>query len=54
MYVNEKLANYDISGLLAAMRALNEEAHQNGVAGMSEDEIEAEIKAARSERKKRK
>ena len=40
--------------LLAAMHALNEEAHQNGVAGMSEDEIEAEIKAARSERKKRK
>ncbi|MCI5600010.1 MAG: putative toxin-antitoxin system toxin component, PIN family [Hallerella porci] len=41
LYVNEKLANYDISGLLAAMRALNEEAHQNGVAGMSEEEIEA-------------
>ena len=27
--------------LLAAMHALNEEAHQNGVAGMSEEEIEA-------------
>ena len=34
------------------MNALNDEAHRNGTAGMSEEEIEAEIKAARAARKK--
>jgi DNA-damage-inducible protein J len=41
------------SGLMSALCALNEEALKNGSAGMSEEEIEAEIKAARAERKKR-
>jgi len=31
-----------------ALYALNDEAHKNGTAGMSEEEIEAEIKAARA------
>lgn len=38
---------------MTALRALNENAIKNGSAGMSEEEIEAEIKAARAERKKR-
>ena len=41
----------EASGLMFALRALNEEALKNGSAGMSEEEIEAEIKAARAERK---
>jgi DNA-damage-inducible protein J len=36
---------------MSALRALNEEALRNGSADMSEEEIEAEIKAARAERK---
>ena len=40
----------DSSRLMQALYALNEEAHKNGTAGMSEEEIEAEIKAARAER----
>ena len=43
----------DNSRLMQALYALNDEAHKNGTAGMSEEEIEAEIKAARAERKKK-
>ena len=43
----------DNSRLMQALYALNDEAHKNGIAGMSEEEIEAEIKAARTERKKK-
>ena len=39
---------------MQALYALNEEAHKNETAGMSEEEIEAEIKAARAERKSKK
>ena len=39
------------SGLMTALRALNEEALKNGTAGMSEEKIEAEIKSARAERR---
>ena len=42
----------DNSRLMQALYALNDEAHKNGTAGMSEEEIEAEIKAARATRKK--
>lgn len=37
----------DSSGLLAALRALNEAAEKSGAANMTEAEIEAEIKATR-------
>ena len=40
----------DSSRLMQALYALNEEAHKNGTAGMSEEEIEAEIKAVRHSR----
>lgn len=40
------------SGLMSALRALNEEALKNGSAGMGEEEIEAEIKAARAKIKR--
>ena len=43
----------DSSRLMQALYALNDEAHKNGTVGMSEEEIEAEIKAARAERKKK-
>ena len=43
----------DNSRLMQALYALNDEAHKNGIAGMNEEEIEAEIKAARAERKKK-
>ena len=39
--------------LLKALHAAQEQAYKNGVANLSEEEIEAEIKAARAERKKR-
>ena len=39
-------------GLMSALRVLNEEALKNGSAGMSEEEIEAEIKAARAKIKR--
>lgn len=42
----------EASGLMSALRALNEEALKNGSAGMSEEEIEAEIKAARAKIKR--
>ncbi len=40
------------SALVSALRALNEDALKNGSAGMSEEEIEAEIKAARAKIKR--
>ena len=49
---NEFLSDYDISKLMQALYALNDEAHKNGIAGMSEEEIEAEIKAARASRRR--
>lgn len=48
--VNEPRIDYDVSRLMQALYALNNEAHKNGTAGMSEEEIEAEIKAARAGR----
>ena len=48
--VNESRIDYDTSKMMQALYALNEEAHRNGTAGMSEEEIEAEIKATRVER----
>ena len=49
--VSEHPTMSESSGLMSALRALNEEALKNGSAGMSEEEIEAEIKATRAERK---
>lgn len=51
--VSERPTMNESSGLMSALRTLNEEALKNGTAGMSEEEIEAEIKVARAERKKR-
>lgn len=51
--VSEHPTMSESSGLMSALRALNDDALKNGSAGMSEEEIEAEIKAARAERKKR-
>ena len=48
---SERSTMNESSGLMSALRALNEEALRNGSADMSEEEIEAEIKAARAERK---
>ena len=48
---SERPTMNESSGLVSALRALNEEALRNGSADMSEEEIEAEIKAARAERK---
>ena len=39
--------------LLAALHEAQRQAHENGVDNLTEEEIEAEIKAARAERKKR-
>ena len=39
--------------LLNALHAAQEQAYKNGVSNLSEEEIEAEIKAARMERKKK-
>jgi DNA-damage-inducible protein J len=39
--------------LLAALHEAQRQAHEHGVDNLSEEEIEAEIKAARAERKKR-
>ena len=47
---SERPTMNESSGLMSALRALNEEALRNGSADMSEEEIEAEIKAARAER----
>ena len=48
--INESRIDYDVSRLMQALYALNDEAHKNGTAGMSEEEIEAEIKAVRYSR----
>lgn len=49
MFVNDVSVSYSASTLMSALQALNEDALKNGSAGMSEEEIEAEIKAARAE-----
>ena len=51
--VNDNSAVYDPTGLLAALHEAQRQAHENGVDNLTEEEIEAEIKAARTERKKR-
>jgi DNA-damage-inducible protein J len=51
MVVNDVSVSYSAFALMSALCALNEDALKNGSAGMSEEEIEAEIKAARAERK---
>ena len=51
MVVNDVSVSYSASALMSALRALNDDALKNGSAGMSEEEIEEEIKAARAERK---
>ena len=51
MFVNDVSVSYSASTLMSALQALNEDALKNGSVGMSEEEIEAEIKAARAERK---
>ena len=50
--VSELSSLSESSGLMSALRTLNEEALKNGSAGMSEEEIEAEIKAARAKIKR--
>ena len=51
--VNDNSAVYDPTGLLAALHEAQRQAHENGVDNLTEEEIEAEIKAARAERKRR-
>ena len=51
--VNDNSAVYDPTGLLAALHEAQRQAHENGVDNLTEEEIEAEIKAARAERKKK-
>lgn len=51
--VNDNSAVYDPTGLLAALHEAQRQAHENGVDNLTEEEIEAEIKAVRAERKKR-
>ena len=51
--VNDNSAVYDPTGLLAALHEAQRQAHENGVDNLTGEEIEAEIKAARAERKKR-
>ena len=46
--------NQDGIRLLDALHEAQRLAYENGVANLSEEEIEAEIKAARAERKKNK
>ena len=52
--VNDNSAVYDPTGLLAALHEAQRQAHEHGVDNLSEEEIEAEIKAARAERRKKK
>lgn len=52
--VNDCQVIYDPTGLLEALRKLNENAHKNGTAGMSEEEIEAEIMLMHKERREQK
>ena len=49
--VNEPRVDYNTSKLMQALYAFNDEAHKNGIVGMGEEEIEAEIKATRAVRK---
>ena len=51
MFVNDVSVSYSASTLMSALQALNEDALKDGSAGMSEEEIVTEIKAARAERK---
>ena len=51
--IRESSQSYDPFGLLAALRKANEQARAAGSIGMSEEEIEAEISAARAERRKK-
>ena len=51
--VNEDNAIYDPTGLLAAFQVLNANAQKNGTIGMSEEEIEAEIKLMHEERRRK-
>ena len=51
--VNDNSAVYDPTGLLAALHEAQRQAHEHGVDNLTEEEIEAEIKAARAERKKK-
>ena len=52
LLLNDGKKIYDASGLLNALQESQQLAYKNGVANMSEEEIEAEIKAARAARKK--
>ena len=54
LMVNDNSAVYDPTGLLAALHEAQRQAHEHGVDNLSEEEIEAEIKAARAERRKKK
>lgn len=54
MMLNENEEVYDPSGLLELLRKAGEMAEKNGAADMTEEEIEAEIKAARAEMRARK
>ena len=51
LLLNDSRETYDASGILSALRESQRLAYENGVANMSEDEIEAEIKAVRAERR---
>ena len=51
--VFDNSAVYDPTGLLALLREAQRQAHEHGVDNLSEEEIEAEIRAYRAERKKR-
>ena len=51
--VNDNSVVYDPTGLLAALHEAQRQAHEHGVDNLTEEEIEAEIKAARAERKKK-
>ena len=51
--VNDNSVVYDPTGLLAALHEAQRQAHEHGVDNLTEEEIEAEIKAARAERKEK-
>ena len=51
--VSENKVPYDAYGLLDALHKAQRLAYENGVANLSEEEIEAEIKTARRERHQR-
>lgn len=52
--ISDDKAPYDVYGLWGALHEAQRLAYENGVANLSEEEIEAEIKAARAERNKNK